>query len=144
MKRVKTKEELKEAIKNKEDQIIIENEDLAKHVIKFKKIKKLSKWTLRILLAGIAAGGIGVALAPFTGGTSAVVGTAPAVVSTGIIASYTAASGATISTGAIIAIGALSILGIAILYALWKDYNIVVEGGGNAVAGKFKVRLMRK
>ena len=142
---VTTKEELKEAIKNKEKTIIIDNEELSRSVLKFKKIKKFSKWTLGLLLAGTAVGSVGLCLAPATGGSSAVIGGATA----GLVYSLTTASGATISTGAIIAIGALSILGCAVLFALWKDYEVEIQGGGSQslgikgekLGGRFKVKL---
>jgi hypothetical protein len=142
---VNTKEELKTALKNKDKEILISNDALAKHVIKFKKIKKLTKWTLGVGLAGSGLGGIGVALAPTTGGAS--------LLPSGALFAITTASGVSISTGAIIAIGALSILGSAILFALWKDYEVAIEGHGDGtiddngeprVGGGLKVKLQRK
>jgi len=131
---VNNKKELKQAVKNKKSSIIIEDEELAKNVIKFKKIKKLSKWTLGLLLAGTGVGAIGLALAPATAGTSAIVGG----VSSGVLYKITLASGATISTQAIIAIGTLSIIGSAVLFALWKDYDVEIQS-----TNPWKVKLTR-
>ena len=122
---VSTKEELRDAIKNKEKEILIINEDLAKNVKRFKKIKKLSKRILGVLLGAIGIVTIGFALAPLTGGSSAIL----SGVTTGALYSFTIGN-ITISTGAILAIGHLSILGSAVLFALWKDYNIEVEEMG--------------
>jgi hypothetical protein len=119
---VNTKEQLKMAIVNKEMEITIDNNDLAKNVVMFKKIKKLSKWTLWLLLAATGIGAAGLALAPATGGTSAIA----AGVSSGVMYEIALASGTTISTGAIIAIGTLCVVGLAVLYALWKDYDVEI------------------
>jgi hypothetical protein len=119
---VKTKDQLKQAIKNKEKEIAIDDNDLAKNVVKFKQINKLSKRTLGLLLAATGIATVGFALAPTTGGTSAVAGG----ISSGVIYSIALASGTTISTSAIIAIGTLCILGSAILLALWKDYEVEI------------------
>ena len=132
---VRTKEQLKRAIRNKTKEIIIDDEDLAKHIVKFKKIKKLSKWTLGLLLAGTGAGAIGLALAPATGGSSAVFG----VVSYGVLYSITTASGTVISTEAIIAIGTLLVIGSAVLFAIWKDYDVDIES-----TNPWKIKLHRK
>ncbi len=132
---VKTKEQLKQAVKNKEREIIIEDDKLAKNIVKFKKIKKLSKWTLSLLVAGTGAGAIGLALAPATGGGSAVIGG----VSSGIVYSITTATGTVISTDAIIAIGTLCIIGAAVLFAIWKDYNVEI-----ASTNPWKVKLYKK
>ena len=78
---------------------------------------------MSLLLAGTGAGAIGLALAPATGGSSAVVGG----VSSGVAYSIIFASGTVISTGAIIAIGTLCIIGSAVLFALWKDYDVDIE-----------------
>lgn len=119
---VTTREELKRAIQNKEKDILITDPYLAKNVKQFKTIKKLTKWTLCLLLAGSGATMIGVALAPATGGTSAVVG-----LGTDAVFKLVLASGASISTGAITAIGCLCVLGAAVLFALWKDYTVEID-----------------
>jgi len=120
---VRTKEQLKQAVKNKENEIIIDDDELAKNIFNFKRVKKLSKWTLGLLLAGTGVGAIGFALAPVTGGTSAVVGG----ISAGVLYKISLASGTVISTSAIVAIGSLLIIGSAILFAIWKDYDVEIE-----------------
>lgn len=135
MKIVTTKSALKSAIKNCENEILITDPDLAKNVHRFKSIKKLSKRLLCILIAGSGAGAIGLALAPATGGSTAVV----TGVSTGVLLKVTTASGATISTGAIIAIGSLAIIGAAVLYALWKDYDVEIQS-----SNPWKIKLCRR
>lgn len=132
---VKTKEQLKRAVKNKEKIIIIDDNDLAKNIVKFKKVKNLSKWTLGILLAGTGVSAIGFALAPATGGSSAVVGG----LSSSLAYSITTASGAVISTEAIIAIGTLCIIGSAVLFAIWKDYDVEIES-----TNPWKIKLSKK
>ena len=132
---VKTKEQLEQAVKDKEKEIVIDDDELAKNIVRFKKIKKLSKWTLGLLLAGTGVGAIGLALAPATGGSSAVVGG----ISSGVAYSLSTASGTVISTEAIIAIGTLCIIGSAVLFAIWKDYNVDIES-----TNPWKVKLHKK
>jgi len=132
---VTTKEQLKRAVKNKEKEIVVDNDELAKNIVKFKKIKKLSKWTLGLLLAGTGVGAIGLALAPATGGSSAVIGGVSGLVAYKIVF----ASGTVISTQAIVAIGVLSIIGAAVLFAIWKDYDVEIEG-----TNPWKIRLHKK
>jgi len=132
---VTTKEQLKQAVKNKTKEIVIEDEELAKNIVTFKKIKKLSKWTLGLLLAGTGAGAIGLALVPATGGGSAVV----VGVSSGVLYSITTASGTVISTEAIIAIGTLFVIGSAVLFAIWKDYDVDIES-----TNPWKIKLHKK
>ncbi|ACL04312.1 conserved hypothetical protein [Desulfatibacillum aliphaticivorans] len=132
---VNTKAELKAALKRKDKEIFIEDETLAKHVINFKKIKKLTRWGLLALMVAAGAGTALIAASPATGGTSGLAGTAvyqlaPVVIATG--------EGATVSVGAWLAIGALIVIGGTLLFALWKDYNIDFSAKG------IGVRLYRK
>ena len=136
---VRTKLELKKAIKNKEKEILITDPVLAKHIKNFKTIKKLTKGTLVALMAASGISAIGLALIPATGGTSATALTVPfALYST---AATTGGASVTISTGAIVAIGCLFILGSAVLFALWKDYTVEIENLGPVANG---IRLKRK
>ena len=83
---VKTENELKKAIQEKYDRIIVEG-DLAKKVIQAEKIKKLSPAAMGILSACCVAAVGGVVAAPVTGGGSlgiSAVALAPAVVATGM------------------------------------------------------------
>jgi hypothetical protein len=123
VRKVTTKDQLKKAVKKKEKVISIDNPDLAKKIVKFKKIKKLSKWTLGLLITGSGVGALGMALAPATGGSSAVVGGA----SSAMFFSITTASGTIISAEAIFAIGTLFVIGSAVLYSIYKDYDVEIE-----------------
>jgi hypothetical protein len=71
----------------------------------------------------IAVIGTGVVLAVPTGGGAPVIA---APIAGTILYSLSTSSGIVISTGSIIAIGTLSVLGLAILFALWKDYNVEI------------------
>ncbi len=133
--KVNTKEQLKQAIKNKEELIEIEDGKLAKHVVGVKKIKKISKWALGVLVVGTGAAVVGMALAPETGGTSAVVGIGADAVAYAVAAG----SGAVISVEAIYAIGILAVLGTAVLYSIYKDYDVV-----EMELGDVRVTLKRK
>ncbi len=95
-----------------------------------------SKWTLSLLLAGTGVGAAGLALAPVTGGSSAVVGG----VASSIELAITTASGTVISTEAIVALGALCIIGSAVLLAIWKDYDVEIE----STHPYWKVKLHKK
>ena len=123
---VRTKAELKAALKRKDKEIIIADEKLAKTVVKFKKIKRVTKWGLVGILGAAGVGGTLIALSPATGGISAAIGTA--VFS---IAPATAAGGG--GAGVTVAIVALAFLGVGLLFALWKDYEIRVVIAGNEV-----------
>ncbi|MGY3190551.1 hypothetical protein [Lysinibacillus sp. TE18511] len=102
---VATKSELEEAKNNKYDVIIVRGE-LANKLHTAKKITKLSKAALAIL--GIAMGGAVVA-APLTGGLS-----------------FAAAAPIAAATGASIpAIIATSAVGLALIIAVFKDYEEV-------------------
>ena len=137
---VRTKLELKKAIKNKEKEILITDPVLAKHIKNFKTIKKLTKGTLVALMAASGISAIGLALIPATGGTSATALTVPLVLYSFTVGTA-AGTSATISTGAIVAIGCLFILGSAVLFALWKDYTVEIENLGPVANG---IRLKRK
>ncbi len=134
---VNTKEELKAAVERKEPSIFIADPDLAAKVKKIKSAKKLSKWSIGIVLAGAAVGGAGLALAPATGGATAGVGGAAFSIAIG-----TAAAAGGMSIGVAIAIAALLILGIVVIFAIWKDYDIRIgKIGPSGVEG---IELIRR
>ncbi|PKN15437.1 MAG: hypothetical protein CVU67_00985 [Deltaproteobacteria bacterium HGW-Deltaproteobacteria-24] len=108
---VYNKDELKEA-KNKSYSHIIVKGELADKLYKAKKITTLSKRKLA-LLAGFI--GVGVALAPFTAGSSLPVSWVATATAVGI------------STATLIAI---SFFGIVLLLAIFKDYNITLKATG--------------
>lgn len=100
---VSTKRELEEAKNNKYDVIIVRGE-LANKLHTAKKVTKLSKAALVIL--GVGVGGAAVA-APVTGGLS-----------------FAAAAPVAAATGASIpAIIAASAVGLALIIAVFKDYE---------------------
>lgn len=121
MKIVYTKEELKLAIENKEDQIIIEGE-LAKQLsLKI----KVSRGTA--IGAGAAVLG-GIIAAPFTGGTS-------------LIASGMGVAALSGGTAAVILAAVATTTGLSV-YAIKKGYNVELSGGYKGANGT--IRLTRK
>ena len=122
MKSVNKKSELKAAIEANEMEIVVVNPELAKTVYKYKSIKKLTKRALVLLLAGMGIVAGGMALAPMTGGSSAGLSGVSAVAAY----SLARASGAAIPVALIPNIVYISFMGSAILFALWKNYDIEV------------------
>lgn len=110
---VRTKEELEAAVKNKVEQIIVKG-NMAEKIHKAEAIKKVSRPTLIVIGAALAA-------TPFTGGGSAAV----------------AAFSLTATTGmSIAAITAVAFLGLALILSITNDYNrkftAKAEGVGEA------------
>lgn len=117
---VTTKEQLKRAVKNKEDDILIQGEVL-KYYKAASKLKKVGKISLGIAVAGVVA-------APFTGGLSTV-GTM------GVVAA--AATSASLSTTALITF--IVFMGVGLLFAIFSDYEeIETEAGLKGIKLKLK------
>jgi len=114
---VRNRQELDVAMKSKSELITIEG-DLAKKLQKAKKISKLSKAGLAILTATL---GVAAVTAPVTGGIS-LLAAAPVAAITGV---------------EIAAIIAASALGIALVLAIFKEYDEVSYNDG-------KLKLKRK
>lgn len=114
---VKTKDELKEAIELKCPEIIAIG-DLSKKLKKSKAITKLSKTALRTLTLALGAG---VVASPLTGGLSLGI----AGVSLAPIATLTGLEIATIVAAAF--------LGIALIIAVFKDYEEIEYSKGKLV-----------
>lgn len=112
---VTTREELKSARKAKIEEIVVEG-DLANQLKKVKKITKLGAWGL----ASLAAVGLGVGMAPITGGIS-VVAAAPAAALAGL---------------EIAAIVAAASLGVALILAIFKDYEEIEFSDGRLILRK--------
>lgn len=115
---VTTKEELELALKNKEAYILIKG-DLAKLIKKKRKIKKTAMLTSVALLA------VGVALIPFTGGSSML----PTM---GFV--YTSAAGSvlSISAGEFAMISGILALGLGtVCVALLKEYSFEYTSDGD-------------
>ena len=111
---VKTREQLREAIKNKESTILITDEELA---LKVKKAKTIRKWSKRAIVASLAIFGVatlGIWIASMI--SMGVIGAGG-----GILLSTGAGTTPGIPPGA--ALGGGSIIG-AIATSLWKDYEM--------------------
>lgn len=122
---VKTKDELQKAIDNKINHFEVEGE-LAEKLKKGQKITTLGKFTLAVLTVAIA----GIVATPATGGISGVAG-------------FSAASTVATLTGLEIAvIMSVAFLGIGMLIALFKDYNVEYET--DPKNGKVKAKFTRK
>jgi hypothetical protein len=117
---VSKKEELEEA-KNKGYERIIIKGELADKLHKTKEITRLSKTSLALIVGTI---GTGVALAPLSGGTSLAI--------SGITAT---AVGVTTGVGAAAIIFAAS-LGIALILAIYKDYEEISYKDGELILRK--------
>ncbi|MDO4535434.1 MAG: hypothetical protein Q4B63_06440 [Clostridium perfringens] len=117
---VKTKEELKKAMDLKYPEIIAKG-DLAKKLKQSKSITKLSSKALKILTV---AAGAGVLAAPLTGGTSLGVSLASLV-------PISALTGIEVA-----AIVASSFLGIALIIAVFKEYEEIEYSRGKLVLRK--------
>lgn len=117
---VKTKEQLKKAMDLKYTEIIAEG-DLAKKLKKSKSITKLSAKTLKILTVALGAG---VLASPLTGGTSLGVSLASLV-------PISALTGLEVA-----AIVASSFLGVALIIAVFKEYEEIEYSKGKLVLRK--------
>lgn len=116
---IKTKDELQKAIDNKVEQFYVEGE-LAEQLKKGQKITTLGKIALGVLTASIIT-------VPATGGVSGVVGLIAVKTLTGL---------------EIAAIMAVAFLGVGMLIALFKDYNVEYETDLNS--GKVKAKFTKQ
>jgi len=113
---VRTKEELESAKNDREDEIVVEGE-LADKLKKSKKVAKLSGAGLAALTAAL---GVATIAAPVTGGLS-----------------YFAAAPVAALTGVeIAAIITASALGLALIIALFKDYEEIEYSQGKLILRK--------
>lgn len=120
-------EEFKKAFKKRENEILITNIDLAERVIIIIKINKLSFFALTTVVASFA---IGVALTPINGEI-------PFLTGLGLSATVAGLSGQ-----AIVVIIDLSFLGIVVLHALYRDYEIIVTIDFDSVSKKYKAKFI--
>lgn len=114
---VSTKEQLEVAVDAHMDEIVVEGE-LAKRIKDGQKLRTAGKLTLVLL-------GTAVAALPFTGGIS-LAAAAPIAALTGLNAA---------------AIVAAVFVGLALLLAVYKEYDITIEYDRD---GRLRVRLKRK
>lgn len=112
---VTTKEQLKNAIKSKEDRIIIEGE-LAKQLLRQRKVG------IGIAIAGGTIGIGALAAAPFTGGLSL----------------FGIAGAAALSEGTIIVLASIATIAGLSLVGLMRGYDLDIELGGQ------RLKLTRK
>lgn len=120
---VTTKEQLKRAVQNKEEDILLQGEVL-KYYKAASKLKTVGKISLGIAVAGAVA-------APFTVGLSglATLGAMGAVA--------TAAASVSLSTAALITF--IVFMGVGLLFAIFNDYEeIEVEAGPKGIKLKLK------
>ena len=111
---VTTKKELKQALKRNEQHIVVEGE-LADKIKKMKQLEKGAKITSGLLVLA------GIALIPFTGGSSAI----PAI-------GFTATEGGlTLSLVEVLAI--VGVLGLTLTIALSKNYDIKISKGDTKI-----------
>lgn len=113
---VRTKEELKKAYADKVDEIIVEGE-MAKQIRDLEKIKKFSPVAIGALTAAGAAFAAGSVAGPVTGGMSFLVGGA---------ALTTAATTTGLSIPLIFFACAV---GVALLFAIFKEYDVIEASG---------------
>ena len=104
---VKTKEELKEAIKNREPTIVIGSKRLAKKIMRFRKIKT-EEFQATEAISVIGSGEASAAAPNLLSNAATDVVWAPCV-----------------------AAFAIMVLGGLMFYALTKNYDVHVEGGGD-------------
>ena len=111
---VTTKEELKQAIKKNEQHIVVEGK-LATKIKKMKKCKKGLTIASGVLLAA------GIALIPFTGGSSGVA----------VMGLEAAAGTVSLSTVEVLAI--VGVIGLTFSIALFKNYDIIMSKGDTKI-----------
>lgn len=129
---VKTKEELEKAVNEKVDTIIVEGE-LAKQVVNSRKAKKIGGTSLLLIAGGIA----GIALIPVTGGLSAI--SSSCFFANAAVAGAGAVAGT--GAGALVTSTAIATLGLVLLTAMSKDYDLEIE---NPVVGRIKLTRNKK
>jgi small-conductance mechanosensitive channel len=118
---VKTSEELRKAIENNEDEILIDDEDLARKMLQFKRMKIITKRGL----IGVAVVAIfGILLSFFFGEVPALLAAALTSLAVGLVVIETFLG--------------MGLIGTAALYALYKVYSIDLVG-----CSKLTVRITR-
>ncbi len=118
---VKTKEELKKAIERNEEEILIDDEDLARRILQFKQMKKITK---RGLIGVAVLAIIGLLLSPFFG-------EAPALLAAALTS--LAVGGVMIE----ILLG-MRLIGTPALYSFYKVYDIDLVG-----CSTLKIRIIK-
>jgi len=118
---VKTSEELRNAIESNEDEILIDDEDLARKMLRFKRMKMITRRGL-ISVAVVAI--VGILLSFFFGEVPALLAAALTSLAVGLVVIETFLG--------------MGLIGTAALYALYKVYSIDLVG-----CSKLTVRIIR-
>jgi len=104
---VQTSEELRKAIENNEDEILIDDEDLARKMLRFKRMKIITK---RGLIGVAVVAILGILLSFFFGEVPALLAAALTSLAMGLVVIETFLG--------------MGLIGTAALYALYKVYSI--------------------
>jgi len=118
---VKTREELKKAIEHNEDEILIDDEELARKMLQFKRMKIITK---RGLIGVAVVAIIGILLSFFFGEAPALLAAALTSLAVGLVVIETFLG--------------MGLIGTSALYALYKVYSIDLVG-----CSKLTVRIIR-
>jgi len=118
---VKTSEELKKAIEHNEDEILIDDEELARKMLQFKRMKIITK---RGLIGVAVVAIIGILLSFFFGEAPALLAAALTSLAVGLVVIETFLG--------------MGLIGTSALYALYKVYSIDLVG-----CSKLTVRIIR-
>jgi small-conductance mechanosensitive channel len=118
---VKTREELKKAIEHNEDEILIDDEELARKMLQFKRMKIITK---RGLIGVAVVASIGILLSFFFGEAPALLAAALTSLAVGLVVIETFLG--------------MGLIGTSALYALYKVYSIDLVG-----CSKLTVRIIR-
>ncbi len=118
---VTTKEELNKAIERNEDEILIDNEDLARRILRFKRMKTITK---QALIGVVVLAVIGILLSLFFG-------EAPALM---------AAALTSLAVGGVMIeiLMGMGLIGTTALYGFYKVYGIDLVG-----CSTLKLRIIR-
>jgi hypothetical protein len=118
---VKTTEELRKAIEHNENEILIDDEQLARRLLQFKRMKIITKRGL-VVVAVLAV--LGIVLSFFFGEVPALLAAALTSLAVGLVIIETFVG--------------MGLIGTAALYALYKVYSIDLVG-----CSTLKVRIVR-
>ena len=130
---VKSKQSFKDGIASGEDEIRVENPELAKWIVLIHGIKQPA-WAVSIVLVG--AGIYSTLAAPATGGSTVPIAAAADALALGILgASAGSAAAGAASISAMLGIG-ITLGGVTGLITLRKKYKITEKGSGFVVLKK--------
>lgn len=129
---VKTEEELKQAIQNEIETIIVENPELVSKLKNLDRLKKCAPWAVGLTLAAIVA----VASTPTTGPVGPTAGAA-------FFATSATATGIAVTD--LIAISVLAVvLGLTCFFAIYNGYDFEIEVGWLGKKGVLRLKKNKK